>query len=124
MSCPGDPAAEAGGEAEILGPGGLPEAAGRGRVLVGFGAGWAAPWRLLAPALARLEGEGVAVVRVDCDHQPEVAETWRVVSLPTFVLLDDGSETRRWVGAVSGSALSAATCAEAPGRSSRMRRRH
>jgi thioredoxin 1 len=78
-----------------------------GTVLLAFGARWCGPWRLLTPVLERLRTDGHQVLTVDVDEHPGFADRWAVVSLPTFVVVRDGSEIRRWLGAVSGTDLAA-----------------
>jgi thioredoxin-like negative regulator of GroEL len=82
-------------------------AATTGPALVAFGASWCMPWRLLQSALDDIEASGEKVIRVDTDREPRLADRWAVVSLPTFVVVNDGEEVRRWLGAVTPSALTA-----------------
>lgn len=72
--------------------------------LLGVGASWCAPWRLLVPQLQELCDAGLLSL-LDSDASPAAATYLRVVVLPTFILLVDGQECRRWVGAVTPQQL-------------------
>lgn len=73
--------------------------------LVAFGAAWCAPWPLLHPVLEQIDADGVPVEFVDVDRDAAAAERYRVVTLPTLVVLRDGTERRRITGAVSAGEL-------------------
>lgn len=78
-------------------------------LLLGFGAPWSAPWKLLAKVLDEMEERGTKVVRVDVDTHPELADRYTVVSVPTFLVIVENREVRRYLGAVSPSELEAGT---------------
>lgn len=103
-------------------------AAGAEPLLVGFGAAWSGPWKLIAGILAGLEERGTKVVRVDVDAHPALADRYAVVSVPTFVVMVEGREVRRYLGAVSASELEAGmvlnkSASRSAGRSGMRRRR-
>lgn len=75
--------------------------------LQAFGAKWCPPWALLGAIFDELEAQGVPVVRVDVDADPQAAERARIITLPTIVILREGQERRRVVGAVSLAELRA-----------------
>jgi thioredoxin 2 len=71
-------------------------------VIVDFWAPWCAPCRAVKPVLERLAGEyagRVKVVEVDVDEQPRLAQRWEAMSIPLLVVLRDGEELDRIVGA-------------------------
>ena len=73
-----------------------------GVVLVDFTAAWCGPCRALEPVLHQLDATyrgRVRIVSVDVDRSPMLAQRLRVVSMPTLVLLRDGQEVGRIVGA-------------------------
>ncbi len=76
-------------------------------VLYDFYADWCGPCRSMAPIIARLEAEGTTVRRVNVDRHPELARRFAVRELPTFVVVADGQERGRLVGAVSEERLRA-----------------
>lgn len=73
----------------------------QGRALVLFGATWCMPWRILERQLGELASVAAAVVTVDVDAQPGLADSHNIVSLPCAVLFDDAREARRVTGAFS-----------------------
>ncbi|HWC10667.1 MAG TPA: thioredoxin [Acidimicrobiales bacterium] len=76
--------------------------AGRLPVLVDLWAPWCGPCRLVGPALEQLAGEmagRVKLVKVNVDRAPGVQTRFGVRGVPTLVLLRDGREVGRKVGA-------------------------
>jgi thioredoxin 2 len=77
-------------------------------VLVDLWAPWCGPCRIVAPgveqAAERLAGR-LKAVKVNVDEAPRVAERLGVQGIPTIVLLRDGREVARQVGAVPPPAL-------------------
>jgi thioredoxin 1 len=70
-------------------------------VLLDFGAAWCAPCKRLAPILETLaaEWEGkVVIYSVDADANNDLVMQYRVMSLPTIVLVKGGKEVHRLVG--------------------------
>jgi len=73
-------------------------------VLVDFWAEWCGPCRALAPTLERLTekyGDQVQFAKVNVDELPELADRFSVRSIPTLVLLREGENLERLVGARS-----------------------
>jgi thioredoxin 2 len=71
-------------------------------VIVDFWAPWCAPCRMIKPVLERLAGEHAGrlkVVEVDVDEQPRLAQRWQAMSIPLLVVLRNGDELDRIVGA-------------------------
>lgn len=94
-----------------------------GRSLLAFGAPWCTPWTILSPDLDALAADTKAVTRINVDEDPGTAEHYRVVSLPTFVILEGGTERRRLTGAVSLEELRDALVAARTSAPKRRRRR-
>ena len=69
-------------------------------VLVDFWATWCGPCMMLGPIVAELAAEHpeIKVVKVNVDEQPELAEAYRIVSIPTLVVLKEGKVTDISVG--------------------------
>jgi thiol-disulfide isomerase/thioredoxin len=65
-----------------------------------FTANWCQPCQQMAPALDRLTSEGWSIRRIDTDLEPHLAKRFEVQSLPTIVILRDGQQVDRIVGAV------------------------
>jgi thioredoxin 2 len=71
-------------------------------VLVDLWAPWCGPCRLVAPAVERVARElagRIKAVKVNVDEAPQVAARFRAQSIPTLLLLRDGREVGRQVGA-------------------------
>ena len=72
-------------------------------VLVDFYADWCGPSRMQAPLVEEIAGEaeGFEVFKVNVDEVPEAAEQFGVSSIPTFVVVKNGGEIARHIGASS-----------------------
>ena len=69
-------------------------------VLIDFWATWCGPCRMIAPIVEEIaaEREDILVGKVDVDNEPELAKSFRIVSIPTLILVKDGKETARVMG--------------------------
>ena len=77
-------------------------------VLVDFFADWCGPCKMMAPEVEQLaeELEGKAKVgKLNIDENMDIAEKYRVMNIPTFLIFKDGQEKERIVGAVSKNEL-------------------
>ena len=77
-------------------------------VLVEFSARWCGPCKMLAPVLHELaneQSEHLRVAQIDVDENPETTRRYDVMSMPTLILLVDGREAMRLVGARSKANL-------------------
>ena len=77
-------------------------------VLVDFWADWCGPCKMMAPVLDRvaLAKQGkAAVYKVDVDQEPELAQRFGVMSVPTLIVFKDGSAARQFVGVQSEQTL-------------------
>ena len=72
-------------------------------VLLDFWAAWCGPCQMIAPVVEQVAEElaDVRVGKVNTDEQPELAGEFGIMSIPTLVLIKDGKEVKRSVGAVS-----------------------
>ncbi len=79
-------------------------------VLVDFYADWCGPCRMMGPVVEALAGEydGKAKVgKVNIDQQPDLAERFGVMSIPSFVIINNGRVVDRVMGAMPKEALEA-----------------
>ena len=79
-------------------------------VVVDFWAAWCAPCRMIAPVLQDLAARhagALKVVKVDVDRNLDLAARFGAQSIPLLVVLRDGREVDRIVGALPRPALEA-----------------
>lgn len=72
-----------------------------GKVLVDFWAPWCGPCRMQTPILEKLAASGsisAKILKVNTDENPEIAQKYGIVSIPTLILFNDGQEVERYVG--------------------------
>jgi len=72
-----------------------------GIVMVDFWAEWCGPCKMAAPVIDGLADEyagKVTVAKLDVDAEPEIAQKFGVMSIPTVILFKDGAELARQVG--------------------------
>ena len=65
-------------------------------VLLDFWASWCGPCRMFSPILDEVasENEGrVKIVNINVDEEPELAQQFGIMSIPTLVLMKDGQVT-------------------------------
>lgn len=73
-------------------------------VLIDFWAPWCQPCRQLAPILESLANEmggKFLLVKVNTDEEPEIAQAFRIESLPTVFMLVQGQPVDQFVGLMS-----------------------
>ena len=71
------------------------------KVLIDFYADWCGPCRMMSPIVDEIadEREDVVVCKINVDEEPELAQRFDVMSIPTLVILKDSKELARSVGA-------------------------
>jgi thioredoxin len=70
-------------------------------VLVDFWADWCGPCRALAPTFEKLAeafGNDIVFAKVNVDELPELADKFRIRSIPTLILLRSGNAVEQFVG--------------------------
>lgn len=77
-------------------------------VLIDFWAEWCGPCRMVGPIIdeiAQEQSEHIKVVKLNVDDNPDTARQYRVMSIPTMLVVKDGVEKKRLVGAKNKGAL-------------------
>lgn len=64
-----------------------------------FTADWCAPCKKMKPIIQELVAEGVSINLVDVDLEKELAKSFNILSIPTFILFEDEKEINRISGA-------------------------
>ncbi len=76
-------------------------------VLVDFWAVWCGPCKMVSPVVDEIaaENDSVKVGKVNVDEQPELAQRFGIMSIPTLMVFKDGEMTGRQIGAVPKEAI-------------------
>ena len=70
-------------------------------VLLDFWASWCGPCRMMAPVVEEIAAErpDIKVGKINVDEQPELAGQYRVMSIPTLLVMKGGKVVNQMVGA-------------------------
>ena len=76
-------------------------------VLLDFWAPWCGPCRMLSPVIEEISNEtsSIKVGKVNTDEQPELAGAFKVMGIPTVVVVKDGKMVNKSVGAVPKASI-------------------
>lgn len=69
-------------------------------VLIDFWAGWCGPCRMMAPVIDAVaeERKDVKVGKINIDEESELASTFKIMSIPTIMLVNRGEVVNGVVG--------------------------
>lgn len=73
-----------------------------GTVLVDFWATWCGPCRMLSPIVDEVASErpDVKVGKINVDEQPELAQQFGIMSIPTLLVFKNGKKVQESVGLI------------------------
>ena len=78
-------------------------------VLVDFWASWCGPCKMLAPTIEQIanENDSIKVGKVNVDDEPDLAQKYGIVSIPTVILFKNGEPVKTSTGFVPKETLEA-----------------
>jgi|TARA_R110000824_G_scaffold10790_4_gene47266 thioredoxin 1 len=65
-----------------------------------FSATWCGPCKTFKPVMNEVAGEGHSIQFIDIDQSQDLAAKYRVRSVPTTVIEENGIEVDRFIGAI------------------------
>ena len=76
-------------------------------VLIDFYANWCVPCRIFSPIVEEVaqENSNIKVVKVNVDESQEITTKYQIMSMPTLVVLENGTEVTRSIGIISKSEI-------------------
>ena len=70
-----------------------------------FSATWCGPCQALSMTLKNIDDLGIEVKEIDIDDQLDLAAQYNIRSVPTLIVLQDGSEVRRKTGTLNATQI-------------------
>ena len=69
-------------------------------VIVDFYADWCGPCKMQSPILDEIAEEraNVKVCKINVDEEPEITESYNIMSIPTMMVFKNGDKTKEFVG--------------------------
>ena len=76
-------------------------------VLLDFWASWCAPCRMVVPIVEEIAGErgDIKVGKINVDEEPELANKFSIMSIPTLVVMKNGKIVQQVSGARPKNAI-------------------
>jgi thioredoxin 1 len=76
--------------------------------ILDFYADWCGPCKVMAPTIEALESEGFDVEKIDIEADRSRATEFKVMSIPTLIILDGEKEVKRFRGITNKDEIIAA----------------
>ncbi len=76
----------------------------QGTVLIDFYADWCMPCVMMGPVVEEMSEKFSGKInfgKVNVDDNPEIAQKFRIASIPNFILFKDGQPVKQFVGGMS-----------------------
>lgn len=77
-------------------------------VLLDFWASWCGPCKMMMPVVDEIAEAGIEnlkVGKINIDEEPDLAEQYRVMTIPTFMVLKNGEKKNTVIGVQPKAAL-------------------
>lgn len=76
------------------------------KTIVDFYATWCGPCKMLGPIFEEVSKESdIQFIKVDIDNHEDLCREYKVMSVPTLILFENGKELKRNIGFISKEKL-------------------
>jgi len=76
------------------------------KTIVDFYANWCGPCKMLGPIFEEVANEyDIQFVKVDIDNHEKLCREYKVMSVPTLIIFENGKEIKRNIGFISKDKL-------------------